>query len=372
MRFILDKTLRSLSRLTGPKRTARIKKLLGAKGISRLKSLSGHKVITEDDNLIIGIDTSWSTDYKIGIGGWIISKRGPLEKASITINGKTAQIKEWLPRPDLMKKYEKYLNSDRCGFVVQIPRKARHECTFGCTIKEENSSRHIEKNITLEGKAPSSAEGVNDGSNIFNEFVEYVNDNRLRVLEIGSRVVSPRSRSKRELFPNAASYVGFDYYPDANTDVVGDAHELSKYFPGQKFDAIFSLVVLEHIAMPWILAREISKLLDIGGVTCHVSVHSWALHETPWDFWRFSDEGLKVLFSPPLGFETIKAGLFEPVRLYMDSDNPLQEYMVRDPGFAGCCIYARKVSECDFDKLNWGTSIKDVLGPGHFYPEPVV
>lgn len=370
MRYMFDKTIRCLSRLIGPKAKASIKELLGAEGISRVKSLAGRMVTAEDDDFIIGIDDSWSTDYKIGVAGWIISKKGPMEKASITVNGKTAQITEWLPRPDLMKTYSKYLTSDKCGFVAQISRKAKHEFTFTCKRNDENSSRHMERNIAFEGKDPFPAVGVHDGANIFDEFVKHVNENKLRVLEIGSRVVSPGSQSKRELFPNAASYVGFDYYPDANTDVVGDAHELSKYFPGQKFDAIFSLAVLEHIAMPWILAREISKLLDIGGVTCHVSVHSWPLHETPWDFWRFSDEGLKVLFSPPLGFKTVKAGLFEPVRLCMDSNNPIQEYMVRDPGFAGCCIYARKASEIDPDRLGWDTSIKDVLGPGHFYPKP--
>ena len=58
----------------------------------------------------------------------------------------------------------------------------------------------------------------------------------------------------------AASYVGFDFYPGENVDVVGDAHKLSSYFGhDEKFDLIFSSAVFEHLHMPWIVAQEIQK-----------------------------------------------------------------------------------------------------------------
>ena len=110
-----------------------------------------------------------------------------------------------------------------------------------------------------------------DGSNIFLDFIEKVNSKASRVLEIGSRMVSPGAGagSKRMLFPKASNYVGFDYYKDSNTDVIGDCHELSRYFKGQKFDAIFSVALLEHLAMPWVVAMEIAKVLEIDGDTFH-------------------------------------------------------------------------------------------------------
>ena len=44
----------------------------------------------------------------------------------------------------------------------------------------------------------------------------------------------------------------------------GDAHKLSSYFTGEKFDLIYSSAVLEHFAMPWIVATEIARILKVG------------------------------------------------------------------------------------------------------------
>ena len=44
--------------------------------------------------------------------------------------------------------------------------------------------------------------------------------------------------------------------------------------------------------------------------------HSWPVHEVPKDFWRFCDEGLKVLLGPSLGFEVLRSGLEEEMRMY--------------------------------------------------------
>jgi hypothetical protein len=206
-------------------------------------------------------------------------------------------------------------------------------------------------------------EGFKDGTNIFIEFIDHINKNRLRVLEIGSRLVSPGpgGESKRKLFPEAQCYVGFDYYRDSNTNITGDCHRLSQYFGGQRFDAIFSVAVLEHLAMPWVVAIEIVKLLEINGVTFHCVPQSWPLHETPWDFWRFSEESLRVLFSPAIGFEVIETGYFEPVHM---KEFPSQL------GFGGVAIYAKKVREPDFSRFKWDVTIEELLGSNCVYPEP--
>src|SRR3954464_118728 len=87
----------------------------------------------------------------------------------------------------------------------------------------------------------------------------------LRILEIGSREVTGAS-SAREKFSNA-EYVGFDYYPGHNVDVVGDAHKLSSYFKeGEQFDIIYSSACFEYFAMPWLVATEIAKMLKVGGL----------------------------------------------------------------------------------------------------------
>jgi len=134
----------------------------------------------------------------------------------------------------------------------------------------------------------------------------------MRVLEIGSREVTGPSNARNEL--SKAEYVGFDYYPGDNVDVVGDAHKLSSYFEqGEKFDIVYSSACFEHFAMPWLAAVEISKVLKVGGFVFVETHFSFSSHERPWNFFQFSDMALKVLFSEALGFECIEAGMSTPI-----------------------------------------------------------
>jgi SAM-dependent methyltransferase len=132
------------------------------------------------------------------------------------------------------------------------------------------------------------------------------------VLEIGSREVTGASNARKEFAK--AKYVGFDYYPGDNVDIVGDAHRLSSYFKdGELFDVIYSSACFEHFAMPWIVAVEIAKLLKVGGLVFVETHFSFSSHERPWHFFQFSDMALKVLFPEALGFECVEAGMSNPI-----------------------------------------------------------
>ena len=134
----------------------------------------------------------------------------------------------------------------------------------------------------------------------------------MRVLEIGSREVTGSSNDRKEFAK--AKYVGFDYYPGENVDVVGDAHKLSSYFEDEEqFDIVYSSACFEHFAMPWVVAVEISKVLKVGGIVFVETHFSFSSHERPWHFFQFSDMALKVLFSESLGFECVEAGMSNPI-----------------------------------------------------------
>lgn len=134
----------------------------------------------------------------------------------------------------------------------------------------------------------------------------------LRVLEIGSRAVI--SDSKWKHFIPDAHYTGFDVLPGPNVDVVGDAHYLSEYFEPNSFDLVISFAVFEHLAMPWIVAEEISKILDTNGHVCIETHFSFSEHELPWHFFQFNSNALEVLFCKELGFENIiDSGMDNPI-----------------------------------------------------------
>jgi SAM-dependent methyltransferase len=138
------------------------------------------------------------------------------------------------------------------------------------------------------------------------------NGKKLRVLEIGSREVTGPSIFRKQ-FENV-EYVGFDYYAADNVDVVGDVHKLSTYFKeDEQFDIIYTFACFEHFAMPWLVAQEIAKVLKVGGVLYIRTHFSFSAHERPWNFFQFSDMGLRVLFSSALGFKCSEAGMSNPI-----------------------------------------------------------
>jgi SAM-dependent methyltransferase len=131
-----------------------------------------------------------------------------------------------------------------------------------------------------------------------------------RILEIGSREVAGGPPMRGRL--SHAEYVGFDYYPGPNVDVAGDAHQLSDLVEGL-FDVVYSTAVFEHLAMPWVVAEEIARVLKPGGLVFVETHFSYSSHERPWHFFQFSDMGLRALFSPALGFECVEAGMDSPM-----------------------------------------------------------
>ena len=198
---------------------------------------------------------------------------------------------------------------------------------------------------------------------------EIGNKQGMRILEIGSREVTRQSNARREF--SKAKYIGFDFYPGKNVDVVGDAHKLSSYFiESEKFDIIYTSLCFEHFAMPWIVATEIAKLLKVGGIVFVETHFSFSSHERPWHFFQFSDMALKTLFSAALGFECIEAGMSNPM---IGRFSSLAEEYNNNRGLIGGLFchseyLGKKVR--DVEDFEWEhVDIIDVVGETK-YPEP--
>jgi hypothetical protein len=116
-----------------------------------------------------------------------------------------------------------------------------------------------------------------------------------------------------------------DIYSGKNVDIVVDAHQLSSLLESNSIDLIYSLSVFEHLSMPWIVAEEMAKILRVNGIVCIETTFSNRAHESPWNFFQFSDAGLKVLFNNKLGFECLDSGLDLPMDSRFILKNP--EYL---------------------------------------------
>ena len=167
------------------------------------------------------------------------------------------------------------------------------------TKKEKDFMRQLERANEI---IPFSSNG-DPFHSTFPEFLRQTNQKDKKVLEIGSRNVTGIMRN--EHFKNA-EYVGFDVLGGENVDVVGDAHQLSKYFSSENFDAVFSISVFEHLLMPWKVILEINRVMKMGGFL-FISTHpTWSSHELPWDFWRFQKNSFHALLNKYTGFDIVK------------------------------------------------------------------
>lgn len=64
---------------------------------------------------------------------------------------------------------------------------------------------------------------------------------------------------------------------------VGDAHKLK--FPGNSFDGVFALEVLEHVADPEDVLKEIKRVLKRGGYAAFLVPSDSALFNFVWAIW---------------------------------------------------------------------------------------
>lgn len=129
-----------------------------------------------------------------------------------------------------------------------------------------------------------------------------------RLLDVG---VGERPYGK--LFePRVSRYIGLDYPPAAENlspeisgarsgrlkgavDVWGDGGALP--FRDASFDTVLCTELLEHLPDPGRCLSEIARTLRPGGVLLVTVPFIAAEHALPYDFWRYTPAGLRVLFA---------------------------------------------------------------------------
>lgn len=110
-----------------------------------------------------------------------------------------------------------------------------------------------------------------------------------RILDVGCG-----SRPYASLFEGrCVEYVGCDEYPVEPNIVKCPADQLA--FADGEFDCVFCSQVLEHVARPWAVMSECSRVLRPGGIAVVTVPFLFPHHPSPTDYYRFTHEGLSFL-----------------------------------------------------------------------------
>ncbi|MBI5827443.1 MAG: class I SAM-dependent methyltransferase [Deltaproteobacteria bacterium] len=190
----------------------------------------------------------------------------------------------------------------------------------------------------------------------FSFFRQEVNKlEKYRILELGAR-----NGNVKASFTGYEEYIGFDIHPGEGVDVVGDGHCLSKYFPEERFDAVMSVSVFEHLAMPWKVILELNRVMKTGGLLFIATHPTWPSHATPWDFWRYSKEAFKVLLNSSTGFEIIKNDEGLPCSILPFGHEKAMQQLHKQPANLGVSVVARKCAPYD-KHLAWDVDITKIL-----------
>jgi SAM-dependent methyltransferase len=113
-----------------------------------------------------------------------------------------------------------------------------------------------------------------------------------RALVVGSYVTDNKP-DRRLRYPDA---IGIDMREGPGVDRVLDLEDplpLDLY----RFAHIDCISVLEHSRRPWLMAQNIERLLNSGGSLYITAPFAWRVHAYPDDYFRFTINGVKALFT---------------------------------------------------------------------------
>lgn len=125
---------------------------------------------------------------------------------------------------------------------------------------------------------------------IVSKFVNiYVNAND-RILDVGSCDVNG---TFRDMFINC-EYIGIDIVNGKNVDIIVEPYSW-KLIESNSIDKLICGSVIEHVEYPWLLFKEIYRVLDTKGMFCITAPAIWQEHKHPMDCYRYYPDGMRAL-----------------------------------------------------------------------------
>lgn len=129
----------------------------------------------------------------------------------------------------------------------------------------------------------------------------------VNILELGTKRSKANVPTNKKNFFNEIPNIDYtmtDYQGGIDVDVICDLHKTEGVF-NKKFDLIIGFYVYEHLKYPQLVSHNLMKLLNTGG-RIYIDTHqTYPLHGYKYDYYRFSREALKSIFSKKMNFKTI-------------------------------------------------------------------
>jgi len=117
------------------------------------------------------------------------------------------------------------------------------------------------------------------------------------IYEFGSLQVEGQEglANLRPIFPDK-QYVGCDMREGPGVDRVLNIHELD--LASESVGTVLMLDTVEHVEFVRKALEEVHRILKPSGILVVTSVMNFPIHSHPYDYWRFTPEGLKSLLKP--------------------------------------------------------------------------
>jgi SAM-dependent methyltransferase len=118
----------------------------------------------------------------------------------------------------------------------------------------------------------------------------------LRILECGS---AHKFSAIVRKATKGSNHIGVDMQEGEYVDLV---HNLNEPLDIEPVDVVICFSVLEHCDKPWLVAENLENILKSKGKLLTSTPYAWRHHGYPNDYFRFTYEGIKLLF-PNVTFE---------------------------------------------------------------------
>ncbi|MFQ5561574.1 MAG: class I SAM-dependent methyltransferase [Nitrospinota bacterium] len=129
---------------------------------------------------------------------------------------------------------------------------------------------------------------------------------------------------------NVSKYIGVDWASSCHQNrKIIDAFSNNNALPfkSNSFETVLCTEVLEHSPNPSLAIQEVWRVLKPGGTLIMTAPFMYLVHEPPWDYFRYTEYGLKhltkeagleVIYIKPLGgYSTVVADFISKFMLYI-------------------------------------------------------